>query len=189
MVYELQKELLGTRTVLRTNNIAFEEAIQLPEAADLEKMGAAIQSSNKAMGIMPMQAGGGGANPAEVKRLEQQVQELKAQLVSKEKEIKSQASAFETLQDQYQQAQISQFELQKDRDFQKYSLEELVKVLKQRNLFEDIVKEINGGVLPEQSDDGVNIFDTVFGNAGPTILEEYQRKVEETSKELQESQL
>jgi len=68
-------------------------------------------------------------------------------------------------------------------------LEELVKVLKQRNIFEDIVKEINGGVLPEQSDDGVKIFDTVFGNSGPTILEEYQRKVEETSKELQESQL
>jgi len=54
MVYELQKELLGTRTVLRTNNIAFEEAIELPEAEALEKMGAAIQSTNKAMGIVPM---------------------------------------------------------------------------------------------------------------------------------------
>ena len=51
------------------------------------------------------------------------------------------------------------------------------------------MKEINGGVLPEQSDDGVKIFDTVFGNSGPTILEEYQRKVEETTKELQESQV
>ena len=70
--------------------------------------------------------------------------------------------------------------MQKDRDFQKYSLEEIVKTLKKRNLFEDIVKEINGGVMPEQSDDTVNIFDTVFGNSGPTILEEYQRKVEES---------
>ena len=46
-------------------------------------MGAAIQSTNKAMGIVPMQGGGGGvANPAEVKRLEQQVQELKAQVAA-----------------------------------------------------------------------------------------------------------
>ena len=35
----------------------------------------------------------------------------------------------------------------------------------------------------------MNIFDTVFGNSGPTILEEYQRKVEESSRELQEVQL
>ena len=61
--------------------------------------------------------------------------------------------------------------------------------MKQRNLFEDIVKEINGGVLPDQSGDGVKIFDTVFGSSGPTILEEYQRKVEESSKELKEAQL
>jgi len=40
-------------------------------------------------------------------------------------------------------------------------------------LFEDVVKEINGGVLPKQSEDGIKIFDTVFGNAGPTVLEEY----------------
>ena len=71
------------------NNIAFETAIELPEAEALEKMGAALESTNKAMGIVPMQGGGGGANPAEVKRLEQQVQELKAQLASKEKELKS----------------------------------------------------------------------------------------------------
>ena len=82
MVYELQKELLGTRTSLRNNNIAFETTIELPEAAALEKMGAAITSSNKAMGILPMQGsgggGGGGADPAEVKRLESSVNELKA---------------------------------------------------------------------------------------------------------------
>jgi len=54
MVYELQKELLGTRTFLRTNNIALEEAIERPDAQALEKMGAAIQSTNKAMGIVPM---------------------------------------------------------------------------------------------------------------------------------------
>ena len=72
------------------NNIAFETAIELPEAEALEKMGAALESTNKAMGIVPMQGGGGGgANPAEVKRIEQQVQELKAQLASKEKELKS----------------------------------------------------------------------------------------------------
>ena len=44
--------------------------------------------------------------------------------------------------------------------------------------------------MPKQPDDGgVTIFDSVFGNAGPTVLEEYQRKVEETQKELQEAQL
>ena len=44
-------------------------------------MGTQIQSASKAMGIVPltgMGGGGGGANPAEVKRLESQVQELKA---------------------------------------------------------------------------------------------------------------
>ena len=72
----------------------------------------------------------------------------------------------------------------------KYSLEELAKKLKERNLFEEIVREINNGHLPEQSEDGgVTIFDSVFGNAGPTVLEEYQRKVEETQKELQEAQV
>ena len=71
MVYELQKELLGTRKVLLTNNITFETAIELPEAEELEKMGSKIASTNKSMGIVPMQGGGGGgANPAEVKRLE-----------------------------------------------------------------------------------------------------------------------
>ena len=53
------------------------------------------------MGIVPMQGGGAGgatgANPAEVKRLEQAVQELKAQLAGKEKELKNQKSAFDTL--------------------------------------------------------------------------------------------
>lgn len=73
LVYELQKELLGTRKVLLTNNIAFEQGIELPEAEALEKMGAAIQSTNKAMGLVPNQGSAGGANPAEVKRLEQQV--------------------------------------------------------------------------------------------------------------------
>ena len=59
-----------------------------------------------------------------------------------------------------------------------------MKVLKKRNQFEEIVKEINGGVLPNQSEDSINIFDTVFGNSGPTILEEYQSKIEESTKEL-----
>ena len=85
-----------------TNNIAFEQTIELPEAEALEKMGAQLQSANKAMGIVPMTGslgggGGGGANPAEVKRLEQQVQELKAQLASKEKELKSQKATNDTL--------------------------------------------------------------------------------------------
>ena len=68
-------------------------------------MGAQIESANKAMGIVPLATGGGGgggANPAEVKRLEQQVAELKAQLSGKDKELKNQASKFEALQDQHQ---------------------------------------------------------------------------------------
>ena len=187
MVYELQKELLNTRKVLLHNDIHFEQKIELPDADQLEKMGSAIESANKTMGIlMPTGHAGGssGANQAEVKRLEQQVQELKAQFASKDKELKGHMKSYETLQDQHQQMQIAQFDLQKDRDYQRYSLEELVKVLKKRNLFEDIVKEINGGVLPKQSEDGVKIFDTVFGNAGPTVLEEYQRKVDETTREI-----
>lgn len=54
MVYELQKELLGTRKVLLTNDIAFESNVELPEAEALEKMGAQIQNANKAMGIVPL---------------------------------------------------------------------------------------------------------------------------------------
>ena len=99
MVYELQKELLGTRKVLLTNSIAFESNIELPEADALEKMGAQIASSAKSMGIAPLQGagGGGGANPAEVKRLEQQVQELKATVASRDKELKNQKSTFDAL--------------------------------------------------------------------------------------------
>lgn len=74
MVYELQKELLSTRKVLLHNDIHFEQKIELPDADQLEKMGSAIENASKTMGIiMPMGHGGGGANPAEVKRLEQQV--------------------------------------------------------------------------------------------------------------------
>ena len=71
--------------------------------------------------------------------------------------------------------------MQKERDISRYKLESVVKVLKDRKIFEDIVKEINGGVVPEQPTDGseTQIFDTVFGNSGPTIMEEYQLKVEE----------
>ena len=56
------------------------------------------------MGIAPLQGtgGGGGANPAEVKRLEQQVQELKATVASRDKELKNQKSTFDALQDQHQ---------------------------------------------------------------------------------------
>ena len=40
MVYELQKELLGTRRLLISNDIQFEQKVELPEEDALEKMGA-----------------------------------------------------------------------------------------------------------------------------------------------------
>ena len=57
-------------------------------------------------------------------------------------------------------------------------------LLDKKNLYEEIVKEINGGVMPDQTDADSNVFDATFGNAGPTVLEEYQLKVEEQTREL-----
>ena len=156
----------------------------------MDQLGKQISSNSQAMGIN-LNSGGGGASgisSAEVKKLEQQIQELKAQLSGKTKELQSSQSANESLKDQFQKIQIQNFDLQKDGDLSRYKLESMITVLKKRNLFESVIKEINGGVMPEQQDDGSGsqIFDTVFGNAGPTILEEYQLKVEEQTKELSE---
>ena len=54
MVYELQKELLGSRKLLTSNNIVFEQNIEIPEEQALEQMGAQIASASKAMGIVPI---------------------------------------------------------------------------------------------------------------------------------------
>ena len=58
--------------------------------------------------------------------------------------------------------------------------------MKKKNLYEEVVKEINGGVLPAQNGESTDdqIFNAAFGNSGPTVLEEYQLKVEEQTREL-----
>ena len=90
-VYELQKELLGFRKLLLSNDIPFEQTIELPAENDLNQMGKQLESSNKAMGISlaPSGDGGSGVSSAEVKKLEQQIQELKAEVSVKTKELKS----------------------------------------------------------------------------------------------------
>jgi len=52
-------------------------------------------------------------------------------------------------------------------------------VLKKRKLFDAVVKEINGGQVPEEGSGSDSVIDQVFGNSGLVILEEYQVKVEE----------
>jgi len=59
-------------------------------------------------------------NGAEIKRMEQQIQELKAAVSAKEKELQQTRNKLETLQDQHQQTQIDQFGAQRDRDLCRY---------------------------------------------------------------------
>ena len=116
-------------------------------------MGKQIKSTNAAMGISAAPMGGGsGVSTAEVKKLEQQIQELKAQVSSKTKELSSSQSKYETINDQHQKMQIQNFDLQKERDLCRFKLESIVGILKKRNLLEDVIKEINGGVMPDQTD-------------------------------------
>ena len=81
--------------------------------------------------------------------------------------------------------------MQKDRDICRFQLESIIDVLKKRKLYEEVVKEINGGAMPSQTGDSTEsqIFDAAFGNSGPTVLEEYQLKVEEQARELNELNL
>ena len=74
-----------------SNDIPFEQTIELPAENDLNQMGKQLESSNKAMGISlaPSGGGGSGVSSAEVKKLEQQIQELKAEVSVKTKELKS----------------------------------------------------------------------------------------------------
>ena len=95
-------------------------------------------------------------------------------------------SKYDALNDQYSQTQIQQFEVQKDRDICRFQLETIIDVLKKKKLYDEVVKEINGGVMPTQTGESTeaSVFDTAFGNSGPTVLEEYQLKVEEQTREL-----
>ena len=76
--------------------------------------------------------------------------------------------------------------MQKDRDICRFQLETIIDVLKKKKLYDEVVKEINGGVMPPQTGESTeaSVFDTAFGNSGPTVLEEYQLKVEEQTREL-----
>lgn len=51
-------------------------------------------------------AGGVSVSNSEIKRMESQISELKAQVASKDKEIKTMALKYDTLNDQYSQTQI-----------------------------------------------------------------------------------
>ena len=55
----------------------------------------------------PVTSGGGmNISNSEIKRMESQISELKAQVTSKDKEIKSMTAKYDTLNDQYSQTQI-----------------------------------------------------------------------------------
>ena len=64
-------------------------------------------------------------------------------------------------------------------------------VLKRRNIYDEVVAEINEGdnLNPMELDegDGKRDQDQFFSNSGPGILEEYLLKVQEQKKELQET--
>ena len=82
----LQKELLSQRKVLLSNNIEFEQTIELPAEEALQSMEKAMGAQQ--MALQPMGAtGGGGVSGAEVKKLETQISQLKAAVASKEKEL------------------------------------------------------------------------------------------------------
>ena len=73
-------------------------------------------------------------------------------------------SAYDTLWDGHEQARSA---IERERDSNKHQLEEVVRVLKERGLYEEIVREANGGVVP------VKMLNLVFGDQGPTLLDEY----------------
>ena len=96
--------------------------------------------------------------------IEQQVKDLLAQLASKEEELTSQKSAYETLWEGHEQARAA---IEKDRDSHKHQLQEMIKVLKSRELYEDVIREANGGIMP------IQLHNHAFGEQAPSVLDEY----------------
>jgi hypothetical protein len=64
---------------------------------------------------------------------------------------------------------------------------------KHKVVYSEVIREINQGKLPPDFDsalsNGDSILDPVFGNSGPTILQEYQTKVEEQRIEVEKIRL
>ena len=56
----------------------------------------------------------------------------------------------------------------------------MVKVLKQQGQYEQVVREANGGALP------VRMLNSVFGDAGPSVLDEKQVEIDELTRSLKE---
>ena len=48
-------------------------------------------------------------------------------------------------------------------------------------MYEEVIREANGGVIP------IKMLNMVFGNEGPTLLDEYQSKIEELKRSLKEA--
>jgi hypothetical protein len=67
----------------------------------------------------------------------------------------------------------------------------LTALKKHKDTYIEVVKEINGGQLPPdfekqiEFEDSSAFIDPVFGSSGPTVLGEYQTKVEEQRIELE----
>ena len=74
-VYELQKELLGSRKLLLTNNIDFEVINDLPPEEQFASIGQQIQANIAGMGISKPIAGIGGAGGSNVSNAEIQKME------------------------------------------------------------------------------------------------------------------
>jgi hypothetical protein len=79
-VYELQVELSNTREVLTQNAIPFQSTIVLPAKSSLMQMNRQISGPPTVMQAEIV-------NGAEIKRMEQQIHELKAAVSSKDKEL------------------------------------------------------------------------------------------------------
>lgn len=74
----------------------------------------------------------------------------------------------------------------------RYQLEQIVTALKKhKTVFTEVVKEINHGKLPSDFNlaSADSLLDPIFGSSGPTILLEYQTKVEEQRVELEKAKL
>ena len=54
-------------------------------------------------------------------------------------------------------------------------------MLKNRDIYEDVIREVNGGVMP------VKMLSMVFGDQEPTLLDEYQSKIDELKRSLKEA--
>lgn len=114
---------------------------------------------------------------SQLQKYEQEVKELRQERCHKEKRLSQLLQQVESLNEQAAQTQIELFQAKKERDLSRFHLEQLVAVLKRRNLYDDILREVACA-----SGQPLDLLEA----AGPSVLEEYQARAEEQKRELQE---